>query len=52
MIFGMTKMDLIPCAGLIADVDIESEKYRWMGSARLDFYVRKFFSLMTDCQKP
>lgn len=24
--------------GLIADVDIESEKYRWMGSMRLDFY--------------
>lgn len=24
--------------GLIADIDIESEKYRWMGSARLDFY--------------
>ncbi|XP_062013271.1 sphingosine kinase 1 isoform X1 [Rosa rugosa] len=25
--------------GLVADVDIESEKYRWMGSARLDFYA-------------
>ncbi|XP_068497034.1 sphingosine kinase 1-like isoform X2 [Phaseolus vulgaris] len=24
--------------GLVADVDIESEKFRWMGSARLDFY--------------
>ncbi|KAG0477227.1 hypothetical protein HPP92_013631 [Vanilla planifolia] len=24
--------------GLIADTDIESEKYRWMGSTRLDFY--------------
>nr|BAC20872.1 putative sphingosine kinase [Oryza sativa Japonica Group]BAD30563.1 putative sphingosine kinase [Oryza sativa Japonica Group] len=23
---------------LVADIDIESEKYRWMGSARLDFY--------------
>ncbi|KAK6151320.1 hypothetical protein DH2020_013955 [Rehmannia glutinosa] len=23
--------------GLVADIDIESEKYRWMGSARLDF---------------
>lgn len=23
----------------MADVDIESEKYRWMGSARFDFYV-------------
>lgn len=26
-------------SGLVADIDIESEKYRWMGSARLDFYV-------------
>ncbi|MQL96688.1 hypothetical protein Taro_029368 [Colocasia esculenta] len=25
--------------GFIADVDIESEKYRWMGSSRLDFYA-------------
>lgn len=25
--------------GLIADIDIESEKYRWMGSVRIDFYV-------------
>lgn len=25
--------------GLVADVDIESEKYRWMGSSRLDFYA-------------
>ncbi|XP_042373310.1 sphingosine kinase 2-like [Zingiber officinale] len=24
--------------GLVADIDIESEKFRWMGSARLDFY--------------
>ncbi|KAL5730053.1 sphingosine kinase [Ranunculus cassubicifolius] len=24
--------------GLVADIDIESEKYRWMGSLRLDFY--------------
>lgn len=24
--------------GLVADIDIESEKYRWMGSMRLDFY--------------
>lgn len=24
--------------GLIADIDIESEKYRWMGGTRLDFY--------------
>lgn len=26
-------------SGLVADIDIESEKYRWMGSARMDFYV-------------
>ncbi|XP_074557627.1 sphingosine kinase 1-like [Curcuma longa] len=25
--------------GLAADVDIESEKYRWLGSARLDIYA-------------
>eukprot|EP01018_Ginkgo_biloba_P022428 Gb_00257 [translate_table: standard] len=25
--------------GLIADIDIESEKYRWLGSIRLDFYT-------------
>ncbi|CAA0396024.1 unnamed protein product [Arabidopsis thaliana] len=25
--------------GLIADIDIESEKFRWMGSARIDFYA-------------
>ncbi|XP_050214396.1 sphingosine kinase 1 isoform X3 [Mercurialis annua] len=25
--------------GMIADIDIESEKYRWMGSARMDFYA-------------
>ncbi|XP_015887975.1 sphingosine kinase 2 isoform X2 [Ziziphus jujuba] len=30
---------LMLCWGLIADVDIESEKYRWMGSARIDFYA-------------
>ncbi|OVA13886.1 Diacylglycerol kinase [Macleaya cordata] len=24
--------------GLVADIDIESEKYRWMGSSRLEFY--------------
>lgn len=27
--------------GLISDIDIESEKYRWMGSARLEFYALK-----------
>ncbi|KAB5533947.1 hypothetical protein DKX38_017033 [Salix brachista] len=32
--------------GLVADVDIESEKYRWMGSARLDFYgLQRMLSL-------
>ncbi|KAL3519654.1 hypothetical protein ACH5RR_017803 [Cinchona calisaya] len=32
--------------GLVADIDIESEKYRWMGSARLDFYaIKRIFSL-------
>ncbi|ESQ55222.1 hypothetical protein EUTSA_v10025046mg [Eutrema salsugineum] len=25
--------------GLVADIDIESEKFRWMGSARIDFYA-------------
>nr|CAB3454370.1 unnamed protein product [Digitaria exilis] len=25
--------------GLVADIDIESEKYRWMGIARLEFYI-------------
>ncbi|KAM0952421.1 putative sphingosine kinase [Dioscorea sansibarensis] len=29
---------LILTWGFMADVDIESEKYRWMGSARLGFY--------------
>ncbi|KAK9681792.1 hypothetical protein RND81_10G028200 [Saponaria officinalis] len=27
--------------GLVADIDIESEKWRWMGSARLDLYAVK-----------
>ncbi|XP_075523171.1 sphingosine kinase 2-like isoform X3 [Primulina tabacum] len=32
--------------GLVADIDIESEKYRWMGSARLDVYaVQRIFGL-------
>ncbi|GFQ01821.1 sphingosine kinase 1 [Phtheirospermum japonicum] len=32
--------------GLVADIDIESEKYRWMGSARLDFYgLQRVFGL-------
>ncbi|KAL6546666.1 hypothetical protein OROMI_022387 [Orobanche minor] len=57
---GMVKslLDLCgePCAasnatvsiirGLVADIDIESEKYRWMGSARLDFYaLQRIFGL-------
>ncbi|KAK7319612.1 hypothetical protein RJT34_04335 [Clitoria ternatea] len=25
--------------GIVADIDIESEKYRWMGSPRIDFYA-------------
>ncbi|XP_056863888.1 sphingosine kinase 1-like [Raphanus sativus] len=25
--------------GLVADIDIESEKFRWMGSARFDVYI-------------
>ncbi|CAN6818568.1 unnamed protein product [Brassica oleracea] len=25
--------------GFVADIDIESEKFRWMGSARMDFYA-------------
>ena len=28
--------------GLVADVDIESEKLRWMGALRLDVYVCDF----------
>ncbi|GAB2211261.1 hypothetical protein Droror1_Dr00016554 [Drosera rotundifolia] len=32
--------------GLVADIDIESEKYRWMGSARIDFYaIQRIFHL-------
>ncbi|XP_055827487.1 sphingosine kinase 1-like isoform X2 [Solanum dulcamara] len=32
--------------GLIADIDIESEKYRWMGSARIDYYaMQRIFCL-------
>ncbi|KAI3718831.1 hypothetical protein L6452_19715 [Arctium lappa] len=27
--------------GLVADIDIESEKYRWMGNARISFYALK-----------
>lgn len=39
-------------SGLVADIDIESEKYRWMGSARVDIYVSslemKGVSLITN----
>uniref|UniRef100_A0A7N0V086 sphingosine kinase n=1 Tax=Kalanchoe fedtschenkoi TaxID=63787 RepID=A0A7N0V086_KALFE len=32
--------------GLVADIDIESEKYRWMGSLRIDFYaLQRIFHL-------
>ncbi|CAN4092077.1 unnamed protein product [Withania somnifera] len=32
--------------GLVADIDIESEKYRWMGSARIDYYaMQRIFRL-------
>ncbi|XP_070041910.1 sphingosine kinase 1-like isoform X1 [Nicotiana tomentosiformis] len=32
--------------GLIADIDIESEKYRWMGSARINYYaIQRIFRL-------
>ncbi|CAN7031913.1 hypothetical protein BRARA_H01062 [Brassica rapa] len=32
--------------GLVADIDIESEKFRWMGSARMDFYaIQRIISL-------
>ncbi|KAM0012139.1 putative sphingosine kinase [Helianthus debilis subsp. tardiflorus] len=32
--------------GLIADIDIESEQYRWMGSARMDLYgLQRILSL-------
>ncbi|KAL1809050.1 hypothetical protein DCAR_0728578 [Daucus carota subsp. sativus] len=34
--------------GLVADIDIESEKYRWMGSARMEFYaLQRIFHLRT-----
>ncbi|KAJ4782600.1 Sphingosine kinase 1 [Rhynchospora pubera] len=29
---------LLLCWGLVADINIESEKYRWMGSARFEIY--------------
>ncbi|XP_062207080.1 sphingosine kinase 2-like isoform X2 [Phragmites australis] len=36
--------------GLVADIDIESEKYRWMGSARFDFYaVLRIMNLRKYC---
>lgn len=32
--------------GLVADIDIESEKWRWMGGARLDLYaIQRIFNL-------
>ncbi|CAL4961046.1 unnamed protein product [Urochloa decumbens] len=36
--------------GLVADIDIESERYRWMGSARIDFYaVVRIMNLRKYC---
>ncbi len=32
--------------GLVADVDFESEKYRWMGRFRFDFQVSKLVLLI------
>lgn len=32
-------MEFLLYSGLVADIDIESEKYRCLGSARIDFYV-------------
>jgi hypothetical protein len=29
----------VAVVGLVADVDFESEKFRWMGALRLDVYV-------------
>ncbi|XP_054777698.1 sphingosine kinase 1-like isoform X5 [Prosopis cineraria] len=40
--------------GLVADVDIESEKYRWMGSARFDFYFSDGYAdliIIKDCPR-
>ncbi|CAN6689911.1 unnamed protein product [Malus baccata var. baccata] len=37
--WGKYLVKLYLLSGLVADIDIESEKYRWMGSARLDFYA-------------
>lgn len=39
LIYDSKLSDRTRFSGLIADIDIESEKYRWMGSARMDFYV-------------
>lgn len=36
-------------SGLVADIDIESEKFRWMGSARIDFYVRFLIENFDNC---
>jgi hypothetical protein len=32
-------MFLVEVAGLVADVDFESEKFRWMGAFRFDVQV-------------
>jgi hypothetical protein len=36
-------MFLVEVAGLVADVDFESEKFRWMGAFRFDVQVSKLF---------
>ncbi|KAM3384966.1 hypothetical protein ACQJBY_009111 [Aegilops geniculata] len=36
--FSMSNAVFAIIRGLVADIDIESEKFRWMGSARIDFY--------------
>ncbi|MCD7456010.1 hypothetical protein HAX54_030437 [Datura stramonium] len=36
--------------GLIADIDIESEKYRWMGRARMDFYAIQLIFVLEGFQ--
>lgn len=42
-----TEIISILFSGLVADIDIESEKFRWMGSARFDVYVRFCWIFLT-----
>jgi len=39
MLFDRTFDNFI--SSLVADIDIESEKYWWIGSAKIDFYVSR-----------